>query len=90
MSYILEALKKSQRDRELGQVPTLASEPFTEPHGQQRNYNLGGTYGIALSADGSQLFVSFNGAELPAGRQSEFGLCSALLLHIPESERNEP
>jgi hypothetical protein len=55
---------------------------------QQKSYNIGGTYGIALSGDGSQLFVSFNGAELPAGRQSEFGLCSVLLLHIPESERN--
>jgi outer membrane protein assembly factor BamB len=55
---------------------------------QQRNYNLGGTFGIALSADGSQLFASFNGAELPVGKQSEFGLCSALLLHIPENERN--
>jgi hypothetical protein len=55
---------------------------------QQKNYNLGGTYGIALSDDGSQLFASFNGAELPAGRQSEFGLCSVLLLHIPKSERN--
>lgn len=55
---------------------------------QQKNYNLGGTYGIALSRDGSQLFISFNGAELPAGRQSEFGLCSAVLLDIPESERN--
>jgi hypothetical protein len=55
---------------------------------QQKNYNLGGTYGIALSDDGSQLFVSFNGAELPAGKQADFGLCSALLLHIPESERS--
>jgi sugar lactone lactonase YvrE len=54
---------------------------------QQKSYNLGGTYGIALSDDGSQLFVSFNGAQLPAEKQSEFGLCSALLLHIPESER---
>lgn len=55
---------------------------------QQKHYNLGGTYGIALSGDGSQLFVSFNGARLPTSKQSEFGLCSALLLHIPENERN--
>jgi hypothetical protein len=55
---------------------------------QQKKYNLGGTYGLALSSDGSQLFVSFNGAELPVGKQSEFGLCSVVLLHIPESERN--
>jgi len=55
---------------------------------RQKSYNLGGTYGIALSDDGSQLFVSFNGAQLPAGKQPEFGLCSALLLHIPESERS--
>ena len=31
MSYILEALKKSQRERELGEVPTLESEPFESP-----------------------------------------------------------
>ncbi len=30
MSYILEALKKSQRDRELGQVPDLSAEPYTD------------------------------------------------------------
>ena len=30
MSYILEALKKSQEERELGRVPTLASGPY--PH----------------------------------------------------------
>ncbi len=28
MSYILEALKKSQKERELGQVPTLADTPY--------------------------------------------------------------
>jgi general secretion pathway protein B len=28
MSYILEALKKSQKERELGQVPTLADAPY--------------------------------------------------------------
>jgi hypothetical protein len=55
---------------------------------QQKQYNLGGTYGIALSDDGSRLFVSFNGAQLPTGKQAEFGLCSALLLHIPASERS--
>jgi hypothetical protein len=54
---------------------------------EQKKYNLGGTYGIALNHDGSQLFISFNGSRLPAGKQSEFGLCSALLLHVPESER---
>jgi len=55
---------------------------------QQKHYNPGGTYGIALSRDGSRLFVNFNGARLPAEKQSEFGLCSAVLLHIPASERN--
>jgi general secretion pathway protein B len=32
MSYILEALKKSQQERELGQVPTLVAGPATEVH----------------------------------------------------------
>ncbi len=30
MSYILEALKKSQQERDLGRVPTLATQPFFE------------------------------------------------------------
>jgi general secretion pathway protein B len=29
MSYILEALRKSQQDREIGRVPTLANQPLT-------------------------------------------------------------
>ena len=31
MSYILEALKRSQQERELGQVPTLSDAAFAEP-----------------------------------------------------------
>jgi general secretion pathway protein B len=31
MSYILEALKKSQEERELGQVPTLVAAPISDP-----------------------------------------------------------
>lgn len=30
MSYILEALKQSQQQRELGEIPTLTAEPFVE------------------------------------------------------------
>ncbi len=54
---------------------------------QEMNYNLGGTYGLALNEDGSQLCISFNGSRLPAGRQPDFGLCSVLVLNIPASER---
>ncbi len=31
MSYILDALQKSQRDRDLGKIPTLTSEHFEQP-----------------------------------------------------------
>jgi hypothetical protein len=56
---------------------------------QARDYNLGGTYGIALNADGSQVFVNFNGARLTGARRGkvEFGLCAALVVHIPAGER---
>jgi general secretion pathway protein B len=36
MSYILEALKKSQQERELGHVPTLESTSFTVEEGSAR------------------------------------------------------
>jgi hypothetical protein len=52
-----------------------------------KNYNLGGTYGIALNADGSQLCINFNGSKLPLKRQPDFGLCATVVVHIPRSER---
>jgi len=59
---------------------------FNEFFVQNRAYNLGGTYGIALSPDGGQLLICWNGA--PVGdRQQGFGLCSAMIVHIPQSER---
>jgi sugar lactone lactonase YvrE len=54
---------------------------------EKQEYNLGGTYGLALNRDGSQLLINWNGARLPAGRQTEFGRCAAMVVHIPESER---
>lgn len=60
-----------------------------EPVLQTAKYHLGGTYGIALSGDGSQLFVNFNGG-LPGTKQPDFGLCAAALIHIPASERGGP
>ncbi|MBS3763576.1 MAG: hypothetical protein KGZ25_09780 [Planctomycetes bacterium] len=55
---------------------------------QKKDYNIGGTYGMALSKDGSVLFVNFNGAPLESKRKN-FGLCSAMIVHIPEKERDE-
>ena len=47
MSYILEALRKSQQDREIGQVPTLATQPlFTS---QDSGGNFRGLAAVALA-----------------------------------------
>ena len=47
MSYILEALRKSQQDREIGQVPTLATQPlFTS---QDSGGNFRGLAAMALA-----------------------------------------
>ncbi len=47
MSYILEALRKSQQDREIGQVPTLATQPlFTS---QESGGNFRGLAAVALA-----------------------------------------
>lgn len=56
------------------------------PIREQKKYNVGGTYGIALNEDGSQLFINFNGAPL-GNKQPDFALCSAIVVHIPASER---
>ncbi len=45
MSYILEALKKSQQERDLGRVPTLATQPFFENRPAVANH-----WGLATTA----------------------------------------
>jgi hypothetical protein len=55
----------------------------------QTGYNLGGTFGIALSDDDSQLFITWNGATDRSSRDwPDWGVASVMVLHIPESERN--
>lgn len=53
MSYILEALKKSQQERELGQVPTLEAAPRSDPRRAARTGPWGlvavGLAGLALA-----------------------------------------
>jgi hypothetical protein len=56
------------------------------------DYVPGGTYGIKLSADGSTLYVNFNGHPGDKIRPEKmkpngFGLTSFVALHIPASER---
>ena len=56
---------------------------------KEKGCNLGGTYGIALNPDGTQLFVCWNTS--PVGDTQHwqgFGQCSAMIVHIPQSERS--
>lgn len=52
----------------------------------QKNYNLGGTYALALNDDGSKLFICWNG-NVATERKNDFGLCSVMVIRLPESER---
>jgi len=53
---------------------------------QQMDYNLGGTFSIALSKEGDRLFFVWNGGP-PVAKKNDFGRCAAMILHIPASER---
>ena len=71
MSYILEALKKSQKERELGQVPTLADAPYLADEKPGR----GAYWGIvavtlAVLATLIALYAAFGERLLPAGGPS--------------------
>lgn len=58
---------------------------------QAHEYVPAGTYGMKLNADGSTLYVNFNGhptKNLPKHlRPNGFGLCSFAAIQIPRSER---
>lgn len=57
MSYILEALRKSQQDRELGRVPTLATQPLFTPRDGSRNSWIGIALGLAALAVAIALYA---------------------------------
>lgn len=57
MSYILEALRKSQQDRELGRVPTLATQPLFTPRESSRNSWIGIALGLAALAVAIALYA---------------------------------
>ena len=63
-------------------------EAFEKLH----SYAPAGTYGIKMNADGSTLYVNFNGHAGDATRlegmpESGFGLMAFAAIHIPASER---
>lgn len=73
-----------QYDLKLGRIKVLAF--LNQLLRDEKGYNLGGTYGLSLSEDGSRLLINFNGAPL-GNKQPDFGLCSVVILDIPASER---
>ena len=59
---------------------------------QASDWVPGGTYGVKLSADGSTLYVNFNGHAADRIRPSKmkangFGFTAFAAIHIPSSER---
>ncbi|NEX19056.1 GspB domain-containing protein [Thiorhodococcus mannitoliphagus] len=78
MSYILEALKKSQQERELGQVPTLdASGLFVEDKQPvSHNYWVFLAVGLAALAVVIALYAAFRGGQ-QAERQTDEGPLTA-------------
>lgn len=61
MSYILDALKQSQQQRELGEVPTLTAEPFAESRSPGRfNPVLFATLLLALLSVVIALYALFS------------------------------
>jgi hypothetical protein len=65
---------------------------LAETMGERFGFVPGGTYGTKLSADGSTLYVNFNGHAADSQRPEKmrpngFGLCGFAAIHIPASER---
>ncbi len=55
---------------------------------KQVGWNTGGTYNTQISADGSTLFLTFNGAPVNTTKRSKtFGQPAVVVVHVPGSER---
>lgn len=59
------------------------------PLREKLRWNVGGTYNLKCSADGSRLYIAFNGAPLNpnARREETFGQPGLIVLNIPATER---
>lgn len=61
---------------------------------QEKGYNLGGSLSLALNRDGSDLLICWNGGpwredmDAEQMKDADFGQCSVMILHIPQSERS--
>jgi hypothetical protein len=82
-----------QYDTVTGTKKVLA---FLHPYFYKKyGYTMGGTFSISLDTEGARLFVLMNGGFVDLEEMAKtpdsgiFGHCSALLIHIPESERVE-
>jgi general secretion pathway protein B len=85
MSYILEALKKSQQDRELGRVPTLATQPLLT------NRDGGGNSWIAIALGLAGLAVAIAlYAVLRAGPEMAPGISTPTSVQIPAQNPTQP
>jgi len=76
-----------QFDVKTGKKKVLA---FLHPFYKDKyGYTLLGTFGSALSEDGSKLYVTWNGNRGGADRRGRhpFDTCAMTVIHIPESER---
>ena len=67
---------------------TIKVIAFMNPfYARKYNYNPDGSYGSALSPDGSTLFITMNGCLPPAAGAKNWYAVSLFAVHIPESER---
>jgi hypothetical protein len=76
-----------QYDVKTGKKKVIA---FLHPFFKDKlGYTLLGTFGSAVSEDGSKLYVTWNGNRGGADRRGrfQFDTCAMTVIHIPESER---
>ena len=82
MSYILEALARSQRERELGRVPTPTGAGYSEPSGTKRN-NKALIIGLLLSA-AVVAAATYAVLSLPGPEQTKPGTAAAVAETMPQ------
>lgn len=80
-----EGMPVKQYDTKTNTIKVLA---FLNPfYAKKYNYNPDGSYGSAVSADGSTLFVTMNGCLPPEVGAKNWYAVGLFAIHIPASER---
>ena len=96
MSYLLDALRKSEHERRIGQVPTLEPEPITKEPPRRNHWLIGVIASLVINNSGMLYYVFFSEPDnsrhkdTPAVENADVSAANEVVKPTRHAETTEP